>query len=68
MRQRLKKLSLFQAEHFEPGSAPTMKTLRTWVDDGTLPGRKIGGMYYIDMAKYEATTGNALVDKVLKAA
>ena len=71
MKERLKKIKLFQAEHFDPESAPDIKTLRAWIDAGTLPGRKIGGIYYVDMTKYEAATeenptGNELVNKVLK--
>jgi len=70
MKERLKKLSAFQAEHFEPGSAPDVKTLKSDIDKGDLPGRKIGGKYFVDMAKYEAATdenptGNPLVNKVL---
>ena len=70
MKERLKKLSAFQADHFEPGSAPDAKTLKSDIDKGNLPGRKIGGKYYIDMAQYEAITdknptGNPLVNKVL---
>jgi len=68
MKERLKNISAFQTEHFEEGSKPTTKTIRTWIDDGELPGRKIGGKYYVDMAKYEATSGNPLLDKINQAA
>ena len=68
MKEKLIKISQFQKQHFVPGSAPDAKTLRKCIDDGSLPGRKIGGNYFIDMAKYEASTGNSLADKIMEAA
>lgn len=67
-KQRLKKISKFREEHFEKGSAPSAKTVIKCINEGSLPGRKIGGDYYIDMVRYEKTTGNPLVDKILIAA
>jgi len=32
---------------FAPGSAPSIRTVRTWVNSGTIDGIKLGGVYYI---------------------
>jgi hypothetical protein len=63
---KLLKLAKFRAEYFVEGSAPTMATLRKGIESGTIPGKKIGGEYYVDVQSLHKT-GNALVDQVLMA-
>jgi len=65
MKQKLMKITQFQNLYFVAGSAPCTRTLRSWIASGELPGRKIGGSYFVDIEKYEASTGNKLVDRVL---
>lgn len=62
---RLMSLSRFRERYFEDGSAPSMATLRRWVDRGDLHGgRKVGSSYYVDIHIWEASDDN-LVAKVL---
>jgi hypothetical protein len=67
MTKKLMKVSEFRSEYFEEGSRPMPKTIRSWIDAGTLPGQRIGGTYYVDLSRWEGKTGNPLVDKVLAA-
>ena len=57
----------WQEKHFAEGSAPDDVTIRRWLRDGKLPGRKIGGLWYIDDAAWLAD-GDALVERVLMGA
>lgn len=50
---------------FSPESAPHTHTVRRWIDQRRLPGKKIGGRYYIDDDAFTAS-GNPLVAKVLR--
>jgi len=63
---KLMKISAFAEEYFAKGSAPTVKTIRTLIDDGRLAGQRIGDLYYVDVSKLHKT-GNKLVDQVLSA-
>tara|TARA_B100001079_G_scaffold190327_1_gene164182 strand:+ start:11373 stop:11576 length:204 start_codon:yes stop_codon:yes gene_type:complete len=51
---------------FEPGSMPSENTLRAWIDDGEIPGKRIGRKYYIDMSALEDEE-SALIASVLAA-
>lgn len=51
-------------EHFEPGSMPSNSTLKRWVENGEIDGKRIGGIYYIDLDGF-ASDDDALVDAVL---
>ncbi len=62
----LMKATKFRTEYFAKGSEPDMKTLKRCIDEGDLPGRRIGTIYYVDLDKLHQT-GNPLVDKVLAA-
>lgn len=41
------RISDFREVGFTPGSAPTIVTLKRWIDSGKIPGEKIGTMYYV---------------------
>lgn len=60
------KISVYRKKCFAPGSEPSMKTCRNWIDNGIIPGEKIGTHYYVDVSKLDKT-GNALVDRILAA-
>ncbi len=51
-------------KEFDQGSAPAELTVRRWLRDEKLPGKKIGGTWYIDLHKWQAD-GNDLVESVL---
>lgn len=62
----LMKATKFRTEYFAKGSEPDIKTLKKCIDDGELPGRRIGTIYYVDLDKLERSN-NPLVNKVLAA-
>jgi len=63
---KLIKLTKFRATYFHEGGAPTIKTLKKNVDNGDLPGKIIGTIYYVDLDKL-SKSDNALVNRVLAA-
>jgi len=60
------KLDQFRKEYFAPGSQPDIRTLKKYINEGALPGKKIGKLYYVDTDSLEFT-GDDLVDRVLVA-
>lgn len=52
-------------KQFSPDSAPSEHTVRRWIDQRTIPGRKIGGRYFVDEDAFFAR-GNPIVEKVLR--
>jgi hypothetical protein len=47
---------------------PSGQTARRWAQNGEIPGaRKIGGTWYVDIEDEQKSTGNELVDSVLRA-
>lgn len=63
---QLMTLKAFKARYFTPSSAPSDVTIKRWIEEGEIAGRKLGGKYFIDAHKFELT-GNKLVDQVLSA-
>lgn len=63
---KLMKATKFRTEHFAPGSEPSMNTLKKLIDEGELPGRKMGSIYYVDLDKLNQSK-NPLVNRVLAA-
>ncbi|HEY9255775.1 MAG TPA: hypothetical protein VIP30_14700 [Stenotrophomonas sp.] len=60
-------VSAWSAKYFAPGSAPAELTIRRWLQNGVLPGRKVGGNWYVDDHAW-AAGGHELVMRVLAAA
>ena len=49
---------------FEPGSEPCARTVRRGIERGDIPGRKVGGQWFVDLHLFES--GNdPLVARVL---
>jgi hypothetical protein len=63
---KLIKATQFRLRFFEPGSEPSIKTLKKNIDDGDLPGKVIGTIYYVDLDKL-SKSDNPLVNRVLAA-
>ena len=63
--KKLMKVSQYQELYFTEGSAPAASTIRRQIDNGDLPGERIGKCYYVNVALLG--TGNKLVDMVLRA-
>ena len=51
-------------KYFDEGSRPSEVSMRRWLNDGKLPGRKVGGTWYVDEHAWIAN-GNELVLRVL---
>lgn len=50
--------------YFPEGSRPPTITARRWIRSGKVPGRKIGGTWFVDEHAFLAD-GNELVEKAL---
>ena len=57
----------FRGEFFEKGSAPDPRTVRSWIDQGIVPGRVLGKKAYVDKEALEAGTSSELVSRVMEA-
>lgn len=64
---RLISIQKWRDRHFEADSAPDEVTVRRLLRDGHLPGRKVGGTWFIDEAEWLAD-GDDLVRRVLTGA
>lgn len=62
----LMKATKFREEYFSLDSRPDIKTVKKWIDENEIPGRKLGTTYYVDIDKLERSN-NPLVNKVLAA-
>ena len=69
MNKKLMTIPEYLKHQFAPGSAPSVSTVRRWVNQGKIDGVKMGGVYYIangltvSYAYQNPTT--ALVNRVL---
>ncbi|MDW6004702.1 hypothetical protein [Vibrio mangrovi] len=62
----LMKLSKWREARFPEGQAPDVRTCRREIDLGTLPGKRIGRTYYVDVEKEKQVTGDILLDELLQ--
>lgn len=53
-------------KYFDDTSRPSVATLRRWLRDGKIPGKKVGGTWFIDEHEWLAD-GDLRVERVLKA-
>ncbi|MGO1069278.1 excisionase [Lysobacter sp. CA199] len=53
-------------KYFDAGSRPSEVTLRRWLNEGKVPGRKVGGSWFVDEHAWQAD-GDDLVRRVLDA-
>jgi hypothetical protein len=53
-------------KYFEEGSRPAEITLHRWLRQAKIPGRKVGGTWYVDEHAWLAE-GDDLVQRVLEA-
>jgi hypothetical protein len=63
----LPSMNLVSAEEFarsEFSRPPDLRTIRSWISRGDIPGRKIGCRYYVDLAAFRTSTGNKLADRL----
>lgn len=43
------------------------RTLQSWCENGHLPARKLGKLWFVEVGALERSTGNELADQILKA-
>jgi hypothetical protein len=48
------------------GTPPAETTVKRWCRDGVIPAKRIGGKWFVMVAEELRTTGDNLVDSVLK--
>jgi len=63
---RLITAQIWLERYFEEGSRPADLTLQRWLRSGKVPGKKVGGSWYVDEHAWLAE-GDDLVERVLKA-
>ncbi len=58
---RIKWISItrFRELYFEKGDAPARNTIIRMIEDGELPGKRLGQRYYIDQRAWEAESSSA---------
>jgi hypothetical protein len=68
---KLATLSEFRKHIFTPESAPSLSTLRRWVDRGALAGGRVtAGKYFVDLDKWDTEEADRreLVERMQKLA
>lgn len=63
---KLMKATRFREDYFAKGSEPSMNTIKKLIDEGELPGQKMGSIYYVDLDQLNKSK-NPLVNRVLAA-
>jgi hypothetical protein len=67
MKKELIKIREFQRRKWgENGTPLCSQAIRNYLRNRKIPGERIGNIWYVDWAAYQRTTGNSLVDMVLK--
>lgn len=51
---KLQSIENWAKEHFVPGSEPDLQRVRRLLREGELPGRKVGGKWYVDLDGFES--------------
>ena len=62
----LVKLSQWRKDRFPKGGAPDVRICRREIDLGTLPGKRIGRTYYVDIDKEKQATGDPMLDDLMQ--
>ncbi len=62
---RLMTTQKWAEKYFDKASKPSEVTVRRWLNEGKLPGRKVGGTWYVDEHAWLAD-GDELVLRVLE--
>lgn len=69
MKPEFIRISEFQQRVWgENGTPLTSQAIRNQIKNDDIPGKQMGKLWFVDWAAYSRTTGNSLVDAVLKKA
>lgn len=63
---KLMTIDEYQEHFYTPTSCPSRRKIIRLIKEGSIVGRKLGMLYYIDIEAETSTTGNTLVDRVLQ--
>lgn len=63
--QRLMLVSEYRETYFTEGSRPSVNTIKRWIREGELPGKRMGSLYYVLIDQEVHATGSKLADAVL---
>ena len=63
---KLVKISTWRKERFAEGEAPTRGTIIKAIEEGELPGKRIGRDYWIDVDEEQNQSGNDYFDKIME--
>ncbi|MCG5512773.1 hypothetical protein [Ectothiorhodospira shaposhnikovii] len=67
MSKRLMLVSEYRHLRFTPGSRPSINTLKKWIREGELPGKRLGNLYYVEVeAEASAATEDELINRILR--
>ena len=66
MTKRLMLLSEYRETRFTPGSRPSINTLKRWINDGELPGKRIGGLYYVEVDTESQSIGKPRLEELMR--
>lgn len=64
MRRRKMSIREYQEREFTPDSTPSHTTIARWIEQGHIPGERIGNTWYVYA---DVTSSELLVEKVLRA-
>jgi hypothetical protein len=65
IRTKLMSLQQWRLQRFE-GTPPSKSTIKRWAKNGDIPAKKIGQCWYVILNEEMNTTGDDLVDSVLR--
>jgi len=56
--------SQFAKQYFSSDSQPSQTTLRKWLKEGHLPGKRVGKKFYVDVSKWNSDD-NPYLERIL---
>jgi len=63
---RLMRIDTWRKTRFVPEDIPARTTVMRWIAKGEVPAKQIGRQWYIDVEEEQKSTGDELVDQVLR--
>jgi len=59
-------VSEYRELRFVGNKKPSVKTIKRWIQSGDLPGKRIGGLYFVNVAEEELmVTNDDVVNSIL---
>jgi len=61
---KLLRIEEFSQRYFDDTCRPALRTVRYWCEQGSLPARRIGKPWYVDVDLFEKTHEGELLDRI----